>query len=193
MGLPLAWKKGKLYQKSDEHVWIGVLYKVLGDSLVSMEIPTEYLRDLAVMLRPLAQGVGHFPLDEARKIVGKAGRIAQIIPEARPFTGALWGAFSGAWEADKSGKKEAPPHEAAIWRFSMAAKWLLQLIASDGHIFPLRRLVSHKPAVVATINDIVIQFDASPWGAGATLKYKGKLKEYLGLQVENVRGSSPPG
>ena len=94
LGLPLAWEKGKLYQQEDEHVWIGVLYKVLGNSLVSMEIPAEYLRDLATMLRPLAQGVGHFPLEEARKVVGKAGRLAQIIPEARPFTGAMWGGHS---------------------------------------------------------------------------------------------------
>ena len=91
LGLPLAWKKGKLYKIHEEHVWVGVLYKVLNEGLVSMEIPVEYLRDLAVMLRPLAQGVGHFPLGDARKVVGKAGRLAQIVPEARPFTGALWG------------------------------------------------------------------------------------------------------
>ena len=60
----------------------------------------------------------------------------------------------------------------------MAAKWLLQLIGSHNQIFPLRRLVSHKPVAVATINDIVIQFDASPWGAGTTLKYTGILREY---------------
>ena len=55
LGLPLAWKKGKLYGQHEEHVWIGVLYKVLDEGLISVEIPVEYLRDLAVMLRPLAQ------------------------------------------------------------------------------------------------------------------------------------------
>ena len=146
-----------------------------------MEIPAAYLRDLAVMLRPLAQGVGHFPLEEARKVVGKVGRLAQIIPEARPFTGALWGAFSGAWDADKSGKKEAPPHEAARWRFSMAAKWLLQLIGPDNQIFPLRRLVSHRPSVVATVNDVVIQFDASPWGGRGNTEVSWQSSRVLGI------------
>ena len=38
--------------------------------------------------------------------------------------------------------------------------------------------MSHLPVVVATTEDVVLQFDTSPWGAGATLKYKGTLREY---------------
>ena len=61
----------------------------------------------------------------------------------------------------------------------MAAKWLLQLIeGGDNIIFPLWRRASHLPLTVATTNDVVLQFDASPWGAGATLKFNGVLREF---------------
>ena len=138
-------------------------YQVV-DKTVIMAVPEVYLRELAAMLRPLAAGVGSLPLDEARKIVGKAGRLAQIVAEARPFTSAMWTAFQEAWSADKKGIREAPPHEAARHRFAWAAKWLLQLIAADNEIFPLRTLVTHLPPVVATTMDVIMQFDASPWG-----------------------------
>ena len=91
----------------------------------------------------------------------------------------MWAAFQGAWVADATGIREAKPKEAARSRFSMAASWLLQLITGGTNaIFPLRRIVSHLPVAIATVEDVVLQFDASPWGAGATLKHKGVLREY---------------
>ena len=91
----------------------------------------------------------------------------------------MWAAFQGAWVADATGIREAKPKEAARSRFSMAASWLLQLITGGTNaIFPLRRSVSHLPVAIATVEDVVLQFDASPWGAGATLKHKGVLREY---------------
>ena len=91
----------------------------------------------------------------------------------------FWAAFSGAWNVDKYGTREAPPGDAARSRFAMAATWLLQLIGgADNHIFPLLRQVSHLPSVSATPNDVVLQVDASPWGAGATLKHRGVLRKY---------------
>ena len=165
LGLPLAWKKGMVYDKTEEHTWIGVTFRVLDDNTVAMGIPKSYLEDLVKLLKPLEQGVGSWPLEEARKVVGKAGRLAQIVPEARPFAGALWAAFSEAWKADTTGVREAPPGKAARSRFCYAAKWLLQLIkGDDNQIFPLQRLVSHLPLPVATTNDVILQFDASPWG-----------------------------
>ena len=130
-----------------------------------MGIPTSYLEDLAKLLKPLEQGVGSWPLEEARNVVGKAGRLAHIVPEERPFTGALWVAFSEVWKADTTGVREVPPGKAARSRFCMAETWLLQLIkGDDNHSFPLQRLVSHLPLPVATTHDVRLQFDASPWG-----------------------------
>ena len=42
----------------------------------------------------------------------------------------------------------------------------------------LRRLVSHLPYIPASTDGPVIQCDASPWGAGATLKVEGRIVEY---------------
>ena len=48
----------------------------------------------------------------------------------------------------------------------------------DNEILPLRRLVSHLPYVPACLDDPVIQCDASPWGAGTTLRVQGRIVEF---------------
>ena len=179
LGLPLAWEKGAFYPTADEHIWIGVLFRLLESGDVSMELPPQYLRELDILLKPLASGKGTVTLKEAETTVGKAGRIAHIVPEARPFTGALYAAFSCSVKADTTGPREAPPGMAPCRRFKTAARWVRLMIGGTSKdFFPLRRVVSHRPPAAATLDGWVIQFDASIWGGGAILKFNNVVVEY---------------
>ena len=52
--------------------------------------------------------MGTVSLNDAEKTVGKAGHTSHIVPEARPFTGALYAAYTAASKADSEGPREAP-------------------------------------------------------------------------------------
>ena len=96
--------------------------------------------------------------------MGKSGRLAHIVAEAHPFTSAMWTVCQEVWVADTKGIREAPPREAVRSRFVWAAKWFIQLIAAYTDLSPLKYMVSHLPATVATTVDVVMQFGTSPWG-----------------------------
>ena len=179
LGLPLAWDKGAFYETAATHIWIGVLFTLLPSWDVAMELPELYLKELYALLEPLSAGKGTVSLKIAERTVGKAGRVSHIVPEARPFTGALYAAFSGATKADAEGPREAPPGEAACRRFKTAATWIRLMIAgTSSDFFPLRRVVSNTPPAEATLNGWVIQFDASIWGGGAILKHGDIVKQF---------------
>ena len=172
-------RMGTFYPTADEHIWIGVLFKLLQNGDVSMELPPQYLRELDALLKPLATGQGTVTLTEAEKTVGKAGRIAHIVPEARPFTGALYAALTCSEKAYSTGPREAPPGKAPCRRFKTAAKWVRLMIGDTSKdFFPLHRVVSHLPPAAATLDGWVIQFDASIWGGDALLKFNNVVLEY---------------
>ena len=79
LGLPLSWANGAYFEGHSPHVWIGVLFTLLQNGFVAMESPKPYLLSLDALLEPLARGTCSLPLKEADKIVGKAGRLCQII------------------------------------------------------------------------------------------------------------------
>ena len=144
-----------------------------------MELPPQYLRELDALLKPLATGKGTVTLKEAEKTVGKAGHIAHIVPDARPFTGALYAAFTCSAKADSTDPREAPPGKAPCRRFNTAAPWVRLMIGSTSEdFFPLHRVVSHLPPAPAALDGWVINFDASIWGGGALLKFDNIVLEY---------------
>ena len=121
------------------------------------------------------------------------GRVAQVVPERRPFAGAFWAALTAGKRADELGLREAPPKSVANKRFTTAAKWLIALIAAhDEHehdlahlpdgLFVLERRISASRLQRATAAGWVIQSDASPWGAGAILRHDSKISEYFSVK-----------
>ena len=108
-----------------------------------------------------------------------AGRISQVVKEARPFTGALYATYTTAEHANRAGPRESKKGHTQCWRFKTAASWLLLLVAgTDKAFFPLRQLVTHSPRPKASVDGTVFQVDASPWGGGAILIVNGVVKEY---------------
>ena len=102
-------------------MWIGVEFYLRDDGVAIIELPKEYLVDLAILLKPLEQGTDSIPLNEALSTVGKVGRVSQVIKAARPFTGTLYAAYTAAVKQDLIGPRQSPHRQAPCSRFSIAA------------------------------------------------------------------------
>eukprot|EP00971_Amphidinium_carterae_P328617 6460585-Amphidinium_carterae.1 len=172
VGAPLSWTKGRLGE--GEHQWIGVSFAPCRDGNVQMSLPDEYLDVVREDLLKFVGGTGHEALACARRLTGRCSRIAQIVPQATPFSMALWAALA----ASSAAVREAPPGRVACRRFSEASKWFLALI--DGRVLPLQRRIypsyPHWPAEDGARRCSVS--DASPWGAGGVLYHRDQIVGY---------------
>ena len=177
LGIPLAWNKGRWADQSTTHDWIGVVFTAQkGESI--MTLPQPFIEELSALLVPLAAGTGHIPERSLLTIIGKCNRVAQIVPDARPFVGALYAALTGAQCSRAAGHKEAPPGHLPVRRFAVAARWMRMVLAPAGPVLPLeRRIRAGGPAAIPA-SRWVAQFDASPWGGGAILRDGGVIKEF---------------
>ena len=116
-------------------------------------------------------------------MVGRAGRVAHIVPAARPFTTGLYAALSAEKAAIRGGRSRTHGRLVAAKRFASAACWLRQLVrGEEDSVMPLRRLVRATGPLVARTSSWVVQFDASTTGGGAILRRKGAILEYVFLQ-----------
>ncbi len=67
------------------------------------------------------QRSGTVTVEIARSAVGKATRVAQVVPEASPFVQSLWAALNAADKDQRStGRRHAPPPQGD------ASKWIDQ-------------------------------------------------------------------
>ena len=55
-----------------------------------MRLPAEYLLELYDLLEPLTKPQGAISLGDLDTIIGKAARVAYIVPSSKPFVGVLW-------------------------------------------------------------------------------------------------------
>jgi hypothetical protein len=135
-----------------------------------MGLPQEYLDSVRAALLPLCVTKGSVPLKAAHSAVGKAARVAQVVPVASSFVASLWGALAGAMQANAALRREAPPGHAACSRFRWAALWLLALLDGRPGINLSRRVYSCPPADRLGFGLSNVEFDASPWGGGGLLR-----------------------
>ena len=110
--------------------------------------------------------------------MGKAGRVAQVVPEATPLAGSLWAApaLADSQRAAVQGKRDPSPGRVACVRFAAAAAWFLALL--DGAVLPMQRRVYAYSAEQAHPAGVELCFDAGPWGYGAAESFKGKIVAY---------------
>ena len=154
-----------------------------GRTWAAMELPVRFLTKVSKRLAVLVRGYGQTPLPELLELVGMVGRLAYIVPEARPFVQALWTAYTEAARAYSAGENECKPFHGTNCRFAIAARWLMQLIQYNPQsdmpsLSPVRTLVPASDFPDPTWEGTVFQFDASPWGAGAVLKRNNAILEY---------------
>ena len=124
LGIPLAWTKGAVHWDDDQYDWIGVTFARGGPGQVVMSLPSAFLEDFLTILRPFCRRKGLQRLADAEKLVGKAGRIAYIVPAARPFVGGLYAALAGAKAQLRTSGMRVPGDWVATRRFATSACWL---------------------------------------------------------------------
>ena len=61
-----------------------------------MKLPAAYLLDLAEIIEPLCHATGVVSFSDLDVIIGKAARVAHVVPQAKPFVAGLWGGPSGS-------------------------------------------------------------------------------------------------
>ena len=114
LGIPLALGKGS--RETGQHKWIGGLFSLRAgrqgpEAIVN--VPPLFATELADMLRPFTKGEGHQAENSTERMLGKAGRLAYIVPTARPFFTSLWGALAGARAARQRGKTRSAARQSA--------------------------------------------------------------------------------
>jgi hypothetical protein len=182
LGIPLSWKKGDVFDSATPHKWIGVMFHVEEQHAI-MRLPAAYLRELHDLLEPLTHLKGTIALTDLDTIIGKAARVAYIVPSSRPFVGALWGGLAAVNSNLMQGVKEAPPGRAPTRRFCHAAKWLQALVAQDDSVpLVLERIVTVTPPHTKISSGWSVEFDASIYGGGAALRDNcGRVRYFFSL------------
>ena len=144
-----------------------------------MSLPEKYLEELLVALSPFCQLQGRATLKEAERMVGKASRVAQIVPSARPFVAGLWAALTATRRDADDGKNKTRGRRIATRRFTTSARWFRALIEGGTEaLLPLERTVlAHRPPA-AVMSGWVVQFDAATTGGGAVLRCGHQIVEY---------------
>ena len=212
LGFRLSWKKGAFVQAIctestrvvepvragpiDEqdalkHEWIGVLFALRGQ-VALMGLTTDYVNSTRQALAPFLRRSGSASMAQARSAIGKAARVAQVVPAATPFVASLWAALAGAQRAAADGRAEAPPGSVAVVRFFTAAAWMDALLRplprpESEVLFPLCRRVYLRGAAPATqMSPYRVEFDASPWGGGALLAKGDRLCEHFTIEWDDA-------
>ena len=101
------------------------------------------------------------PLATAHTLCGRASRLAQVIPEAKQFTSALFASLAASLAAAKSKSREAPPGKVAVRRYRTAAKWLVAVLQGE-HFVLQHTFYAHRSLL--PVHERSVEFDASPWG-----------------------------
>ena len=175
LGAPIAWPKVSLnwVDTGGPLRWIGVDFDMSG-SCARLRLPPAFLRELSEQVRDLVGREGHISDEETDQLVGRAARVAYVVPAAVPFAAALRTALADSrrTQAERRRREQRGLH--AVRRFATAAAWFCALL--DGHRIrpdePLRleRLVrAGGPQVLIPGACPAVIFDASPWGGGAVL------------------------
>ena len=189
LGIPLAWAKGSYH--GEEHRWIGALFAlvriedatptqraVAGDvrHFVLITVPADLLKAIRADLAPFLRASGTVTRKQVDHLCGRAGRLAYLVPAAKPFVAGLWGALAGA-------RRDAPGGDhLSIRRFATPARWLSTLLDPPGAsraYLPLEHVVTHGVSLISAGSGPTVEFDASPWGGGALLKIGGYPAEYF--------------
>ena len=115
LGIPLAWAKGSVTKQRG--TWIGVQFQSMAPGICRMTLPAQYLSSLANLVRSLAKGTGVLTMKTAEQIAGKIGRLAHVVPYARPHAQMMYAALAASKAAAQAGAKEASPSMVAARRF----------------------------------------------------------------------------
>ena len=157
----------------------GVSFRCAEPNTCTMTIPEKFWLELLQLATKFSKSEKKTAsLAEAHTLCGRAGRLAQVVPEAKPFVSALFAALAGSIASGRSGSREAPPSKVATSRYRTAAAWLVALL--QGEYFRLQHTF-YLDRQLLSIRVCSVEFDASPWGGGALLVENGEVVEHFSV------------
>ena len=97
-GIPLSWKKkkGALHSSIESHRWIGIEHSLTAEGAV-MKLPAAYLLELSHIIVPLCHATGAVSFSDLDVIIGKAARVAHVVPQAKPFVAGGPSGSTASW------------------------------------------------------------------------------------------------
>ena len=189
----MAWRKGLL--TDGLHRWIGANYTIrktadaeeplktiLGEvvTYVEVAVPQDFIEK---MCDDLDLVFANNSLNEADvdRILGRAGRLAYLIPHVKPYVGMLWAAKGAADRFHAAHHRRTAKRRYPAQRFRHAATWIRTLLRPPpGPVWlPLVHIVTEKLPEISADTAPTIEYDASPWGFGAVLRKGGRAVHYF--------------
>ena len=167
LGFPVAYQKASL---SSTLKWIGMDIEVRYRA-VEVHIPGEKLEEIKAMTRAFLQ-TNLIPDKELRSYIGKCMNIAGIIYAWRPFITQFYAALLAPKCANM------PAHCTWTKQLHQGLVWILAFLDHESQMEITKR-VWKLDAFVSTGLDVVIGWDASPWGFGGVLIKNGHIIEYF--------------
>lgn len=168
MGFPVAFHKATL---SNNVVWIGIELTIQEDG-IEAKVPEAKVRELQSMMNE-ALMANVLSKKTLRTMIGKAMSIASVLFCWRPFIQELYVAL----HVEES---MAPPGCVWVKQIRHTLIWLLTFLSGEmaGILrrYNLRNFVGNSSRVIIT-------WDASPFGMGATLQINGRFSEYFAIQI----------
>jgi len=149
-----------------------------------MSLTSEFIESTLQATTPFLRKRGSAPLSAARSLVGKAARVAQVVPDAMPFSAALRAALTDSLRVLREEYVETQSNVVPVARFFTAAGWFNALLRERDHVslFPLeRRVMAQEVPLILQESSFRIQFDGSPWGGGALLLQGSQPIEYFSV------------
>ena len=168
MGFPLAFHKATL---APQLVWIGVQLEVKDDTVVA-EIPASKISELIKLLKDTL-GSNLVSIKSLRSLTGKLTSVASVIQVWRPFVQQLYKAMHVV-------NTKAPKGCVWVKQIQHTVSWLLTFLAGEQlgirREFTLDAYLRKGPVVVIT-------WDASPYGMGATLQISGAFVSFFAIPI----------
>ena len=163
LGIPLAWSKGSFMNGREAHEWIGVRFWSPEPGAATLSVSGSLLESLLDIASKFISSLPRTAsLRDAHLLCGKAGRLARVVPAAKPFVGQLFAALAASLRSLSLGLREAPPpRKVAKKRFRTAATWLVSLLRHQP--FRLEHIIFLRSQLVPR-EEAHVEFDASPWG-----------------------------
>ena len=197
MGLPLARRKGSC--GAGPHRWIGAIFTArpiseasealraqVGDvdHYVVVSVPDDFIATLTCDLKLFLNGTGHVSDDDVQRTIGRCGRLAYLVPAARPFVSALWAALGAAELSAQQGRREAPPGRVPAQMFQAAARCIFRLLHPPSRELPwlpLEHVITERLGDISLSTAAIAEVDASPWGGCGVLFIVGQIVEHWSL------------
>lgn len=168
MGFPMAFHKAVMQPKL---TWIGISIHIT-DAAVEVEVPEGKVVELMAMITEISAGnlVSKAML---RTCIGKMMAIASVLYMWRPFIQELYVALHAT-------ETNAP--EGCVWvkQIEHSLDWIYVFLQQEGA--GIRRTYSLQH-FKGQGDRILITWDASPFGMGATLQVNGEFKEFFAIRI----------